>query len=269
MRGSFSFMLALKNPFSGDPDIAFDEPSHVYTVRGKRVRISVTALGARAVPQEHRFDGRRIIVKNLASWRANPTNKHHALVAGVSDEEAMNNVFKSWGTNRDLGTKMHKCFEQFLNGETVTRHADFPVEMGQFHDVLARMPDLTPMRTEMSIFANDAAGEAAVAGQIDLLMSDSKGGMHIVDWKRAAGDLTPSAHSFGKFFLDDLPLNDHHKYSLQLSLYAVMFELQTGIPIVTTRLVQIHPDLDGAQIIDGTDLRSDARNLLESVGVAF
>ena len=93
--------------------------------------------------------------------------------------------------------------------------------------------------------------------------------MHIVDWKRAAGDLTPNAHAFGKCFLDGLPLNDHYKYSLQLSLYAAMFELQTGTPIVSTRLVQIHPDLDGAQVIPGTNLRSDARRLLEGAGVAF
>ena len=161
------------------------------------------------------------------------------------------------------------CFEQFLNGEEVTREKDFPVEMQQFRDALRELSDLTPTRTEMSIFANDAAGDAAVAGQIDLLMRDSEGGFHIVDWKRAAGDLTPGAHSFGKFFLDNLPLNDHHKYSLQLSLYAVMFELQTGMPILSTRLVQIHPDLDGVRIIPGTDLRSDAQNLLEGAGVVF
>ena len=262
-------LLATKNPFPAFGDISFDEPTHKYTVRGKKVPISVTALGARAVPAEHRFDGRKIITKNLASWRANASNKHHELVTGVSDEEAMENVFKSWNTNRDLGTKMHKCFEQFLNGESVTQEANFSVEMAQFHNALQELSDLTPVRTEMSIYANDAAGDAAVAGQIDLLMRDADGGMHIVDWKRAAGDLTPGAHAFGKFFLDDLPLNDHYKYSLQLSLYAAMFELQTGTPIVSTRLVQIHPDLDAAQIIPGTDLRGDARNLLEGAGVAF
>jgi hypothetical protein len=114
-------LLATKNPFPGDADIVFDEPTHKYTVRGKRVPISVTALGARAVPPEHRFDGRKIITKNLASWRANASNKHHALVAGVGDEQAMQNVFKSWNANRDLGTQMHKCFEQFLNGEPVAQ----------------------------------------------------------------------------------------------------------------------------------------------------
>jgi len=242
---------------------------HKYTVRGKRVPISVTALGARAVPKEHRFDGAVIIKKNLRGWRANASNKHHALVNGYSDSQAAANVVASWDANRDLGTGMHKCIEQFLNGETVEDEKDYTVEMAQFHDAMQQLSDLTPLRTEMAVFANDAAGDAAVAGQIDLLARDADGGIHIVDWKRAAGDLTPGAHSFGKSFLDEMPLNDHYKYSLQLSLYAAMFELQTGIPIVSTRLVQIHTDFDNAQIINATDLRSDARNLLEGAGVVF
>ena len=266
---SVSVMLAEKNPFRGDPDIAFDEPTHTYTVRGKKVPISVTALGARAVPPEHRFDGRKIITKNLASWRVNSSNKHHALVVGLSDEKAIENVFKSWNANRDLGTGMHKCFEEYLNGEPVVQEANFQAEMGQFHVAMDSLTGLTPVRTEMSVFANDAKGDAAVAGQIDLLMRDTEGGLHILDYKRTPGDLSPNAHAFGKFFLDDLPLNDHHKYSLQLSLYAVMFELQTGRPIVSTRLVQVHPDLEEARVVPTTDLRGDARNLLEGAGVVF
>lgn len=266
---SVSIMLAEKNPFRGDADISFDEPTHTYTVRGKKVPISVTALGARAVPPEHRFDGRKVITKNLASWRVNASNKHHALVVGLSDEEAIENVMKSWDANRDLGTGMHKCFEQYLNGEPVEQEANFQTEMSQFHVAMDSLVGLTPVRTEMSVFANDAKGDAAVAGQIDLLMRDSEGGLHIVDYKRTPGDLSPNAHAFGKFFLDDLPLNDHHKYSLQLSLYALMFELQTGQPIASTRLVQVHPDLDEVRIVPATDLRGDARNLLEGVGVVF
>ena len=99
--------------------------------------------------------------------------KSTELRADLSDEQAMENVFASWNTNRDLGTKMHKCFEQFLNGESVTQEANFSVEMAQFHNALQELSDLTPVRTEMSIYANDAAGDAAVAGQIDLLMRDA------------------------------------------------------------------------------------------------
>ena len=95
-------------------------------------------------------------------------------MAGVSDAQAIENVFKSWNTNRDLGTKMHKAFEQFLNDEPVAQAADLPVEMEQFRDALQQLSDLAPVRTELTLYANDAAGDAAVAGQIDLLMRDAE-----------------------------------------------------------------------------------------------
>ncbi len=262
-------MLAQKNPFPGDPDILFDEPSHTYTVRGKKVPISVTKLGSQAVPPEHRFDGRKVITKNLTSWRANASSKYHSMVADVDDEKAIANVLASWDKNRDAGTDMHKCFEQFLNDEPVDKADAHAVEMAQFHVAMDRLVGLTPVRTEMSIFANDARGDAAVAGQIDLLMQDSEGGLHIVDFKRTANDLNPGAFSFGKTFLNDLPLNDHYKYSLQLAMYALMFELQTGKPILSMRLMQVHPALDAARIVPTSDMAEHARTLLEGAGVVF
>ncbi len=264
-----AMLLSQKNPLAGDGDILFDEPSHTYTVRGKKVPISVTKLGSQAVPPEHRFDGHKVITKNLSSWRSNASSKYHAMVAGVDDDEAVKNVLASWGKTRDAGTGMHKCFEQFLNGEPVTRAEEYAVEMAQFRVAMDRLAELAPARTEMSIYANDAAGDAAVAGQIDLVMRDADGGYHIVDFKRTPGDLSPGAFSFGKKFLNDLPLNDHYKYSLQLAMYALMFELQTGKPILSTRLMQVHPDLDEARIVPTTDMAEHARTLLESAGVVF
>ena len=262
-------LLARRTPLPGDGDISFDEPSHTYTVRGKKVPISVTKLGSQAVPPEHRFDGRKVIAKNLTSWRNNASSKYHAMVADVDDEEAIKNILASWDKTRDAGTGMHKCFEQFLNGEPVAREEEYATEMAQFHVAMDSLLGLTPVRTEMSIFANDAHGDAAVAGQIDLLMQDTEGGYHIVDFKRTPGDLAPGATSYGKRWFDGLPLNDHYKYSLQLAMYALMFELQTGKPIRSTRLMQVHPDLDEARIVPTTDMKEQARTLLESAGVVF
>jgi|SaaInlV_125m_DNA_1040241.scaffolds.fasta_scaffold01979_3 hypothetical protein len=262
-------MLARAHPFAGDEDIAFDEPSHTYTVRGKRVPISVTKLGSQAVPPEHRFDGRKVVLKNLRSWTVNMSSKYHPMVVGVDEEQAVANVLASWDKNRDAGTAMHKCFEQHLNQEPVDRAEECADEMAQFHVAMDNLLGLTPARTEMSIFANDAHGDAAVAGQIDLLMKDKEGGLHIVDFKRTANDLTPGATSYGKRFLSNLPLNDHYKYSLQLAMYALMFQLQTGEPILSMRLMQVHPSLDAARIVQTTDMSEHARNLLEGAGVVF
>lgn len=260
-------MLAAKNPIKGDSLITFHEPTHKYSVKGKVVPISVTALGARAVPEEHRFDGRAIIKKNLSNWRSNASNKHHELVHGFNDRDAIDNVFKSWGKNRDAGTDMHKAFEQFLNDEVVEKEDEFGIEMSQLRVAMGTLRNLKPVRTELSIFANGENGDAAIAGQIDLLMKDEDGDLHILDYKRTSTDLAPGAFSYGKSFLDGLPLNDHHKYSLQLALYAAIFEIQTGTPIVSTVLLQVHPDLDSAQVVSTTDMRRHALELLRSVGV--
>ena len=101
-------MLKAKTPIRGEEDIEFDEPSHTYTVRGKKVPISVTALGGRAVPLEHQFNGVEVINRNLTSWRNKASSKYHGLVAGVTDAQARENVLALWDRNRDAGTTMHK-----------------------------------------------------------------------------------------------------------------------------------------------------------------
>ena len=100
------------------------------------------------------------------------------------------------------------------------------------------------------------------------LVKDEDGDYHLVDYKRTANDLSPNASCWGKRFLGNLPLNDHHKYSLQLSLYAQMFAEQTGERILSCRLLQIHPDLEAHRWVYTSDLAAQARTLLEGVGVA-
>ncbi len=263
-------MLRRKNPIQGDDDIEFDAKKHVYTVRGVAVPISVTKLISRdAVPAEHAFDGPAVVRKNLSSWRANASSKYHPLVEGVTDEEAVSNVLGLWNANRDAGTAMHALFEDTLNGATPDE-AGYEAEMAQFRAAMdeLKMQWMTPVRTELSIFAEDAEGCAVVAGQIDLLVKDEDGDYHLVDYKRTANDLSPNASCWGKRFLGNLPLNDHHKYSLQLSLYAQMFAEQTGKRILTCRLLQIHPDLEAHRWVYASDLTAQARTLLEGVGVA-
>lgn len=263
-------LLAKKHPIPGDEAISFDACGHKYAVRGKAVPISVTALAARAVPPDHKFDGRAIIMKNLTSWRANASSKYHAQVVGVTDRQAIDAVFAEWSKTAKMGTAMHLCIEQALNCEHITREDEFAVELAQWRAIMSsQLADLQAYRTELSIFALDVNGEAAVAGQIDLLAVDGDGDFHLIDWKRTSNDLSAGAFSYGKVFLDGKPLNDHMKYSLQLSLYSVIFGNQTGRHIHSATIVQIHPDLPKAKAILATDLRVHAKRLLESVGVVF
>ena len=263
-------LLAQKHPIPGDEAVAFDARGHRYSVRGKAVPISVTALAARAVPPEHKFDGRAVILKNLSSWRANASSKYYKHVVGVTDRQAIDAIFAEWSKTSTLGTAVHLCIEKALNGEPIAREDEFATELAQWRAIMSgELADLQAYRTELSIYALDVNGEAAVAGQIDLLAVDGDGDYHLVDWKRTCNDLSPNAFSYGKSFLDGKPLNDHFKYSLQLSLYSVIFQKQTGRRIHSATIVQIHPDLAEAKAIPATDLRVHAKRLLESVGVVF
>ena len=264
-------MLRKKHPVPGDEHVHFDAGAHVYTVRGKQVPISVTKLIERyAVPPEHRFDGNAIIRKNLTKWRSTSSNKYHSMVANASDANAISTVLAHWRANAACGTAMHALFEDELNNKAPNA-GGYEVEMAQFHAAMASLDaNVTPARTELSVFATNAKGDAAVAGQIDLVLKDASKSYHLVDFKRTAADLSPHASSYGKRFLDDLPLNDHYKYSLQLSLYRVMFELQTGLRVEDDpRILQIHPDLDEHQWTTTTDLTKQARGLLRQAGVAI
>ena len=48
-----------------------------------------------------------------------------------------------------------------------------------------------------------------------------------------------------------------------------MFELQTGAPTLSTRLMQVHSDLEEAGIVPTSDMAEHARALLQSAGVAL
>lgn len=100
-------MLAEKHPFLGDDDILFDEPTHKYTVRGKKVPISVTALCAQALPPEHRFDGRTIIKKNLVrppflARRLRFSRKRPVFLSAVKSVTALLNKKKTYTSAQRL-----------------------------------------------------------------------------------------------------------------------------------------------------------------------
>ena len=263
-------MLKKAHPVEGDEEISFDAESHVYTVRGAPVPISVTkVIETHAIPEEHRFDGPAVIKRNLKRWREGSSSQYREILAGTNDEEGMQIVQQHWAETAAKGTAMHALFEDALNG--VWRDATgYESEMEQFRDAMVSIrKQMTPVRTELSVFVNGSDGKAAVAGQIDLLAVHQRTGVyHLIDFKRTPKDLRPEAFAYGKTFCKNkLPLNDYHKYSLQLSMYAVMLKAQTGYDVAARgHILQIHPQLEGAQCIEAADLQEEARELLKRVG---
>jgi ATP-dependent exoDNAse (exonuclease V) beta subunit len=265
-----SMMLRSRHPFSFDDRVKFEEENHTYFVDGVRVGLSVTSL-IKSIQTEP-FDGNAIIAKNLQMWRNNASSKYHELVTGLSDEEAVKAVKHLWTQASLSGTRMHAVFEKLLNEEPIleSETINFRHELSQLKKILQNHQQIEVLRTELRLFASSNDGAPLVAGSIDVLLHDKDdSGLIVGDFKRTSKNLSSTAENYGKFLNNGLPDTDHFKYSLQLWIYAVIFESLTNLAVKQCMLFQVHPDLDEGRVIECTDLKHHAQRLLVSVGVAL
>lgn len=268
-RGRNAVALAARNPFEFDNAVSFDENTHTYTVNGLAVHASVSDA-VKVGFADGGFNASLVIRKNLSSWRARPEHKLHQLVAGKSDAEATSAVTALWENEARLGTLIHKWAEEAANGAIPSEEGleDMAREKVQILNGwgLLKKRGLSICRTEHSLFYPPVSPK--VGGQADLLMLADGGAYAIVDLKRTQKDLSPGASSYGRVgvgCLAGVPDTPHHRYSLQQSCYAVMFEDLTGEKVESTYLLQVHGSLAHPRVIQCTDLRAEARALLDSM----
>ena len=149
---------------------------------------------------------------------------------------------------------MHKLFELLLNDVVVPM--DDPEFLGHDRDRDAfahfriDMYHLQPVRTELSRYYTNSKSGIVCAGQADCVFRDRRDGKPvIVDFKRTNKDLSASntgkngfapKHGIGVF--NDVISNEHHRYSVQQSVYALMYEQLTGEHVKSCYLLQINPD---------------------------
>lgn len=267
-------LLANENPIGDiDDHIQFDEKSHTYTVNGEVVPISATKVVSDVIA-ERPFDADVTIRKNMASWRSKPNSKYGAIIDGLSDADAMLKLKDLWSNANVLGTKLHKRLEASLNDETEPDDGATDFEWRSLEAELAKLQMLgwVPRRTEFSLWwEREGDGKVVCAGQLDALFTDANDDLVLVDLKRTDHDLSPAKIPFGyklcKAPIAHLYANEFHKYSLQQSIYAVMFLQRTGLEIASGRryLLQAHPSMPVAMWTQCIDLDKEARELLNSL----
>lgn len=253
--------MAESQPFAFDSRVDFQEEQHVYFVDGRRVAVSVSDVVKRGFRDT--FDPAAVIRKNLDVWRSRASSKYHDLILDKTDDEAEAAILALWERGKDAGTALHKHAELWLNGQPVP--GDVPKEevalllrgwqllQADGHEIV---------RTELSVFW-PPRGEAKAAGMIDFLTRTDKG-YAIVDLKRSSKDLTSSARAFrnGVGALATVGDTSHMRYSLQLSLYAVMLQELTREPVGELLLLQVDPESGTVRVVPCCDLRAQARVLL-------
>lgn len=225
--------LSEKNVHPRDKRISFQEEGHIYTIEGLDEHpISVTTLIHKYFPE---FEADKVIDKMMrsAKWA-------HSKYYGMTKEE----IKKKWedekNTAAELGTKMHKAIEEYINGQLkeTPQTKEFEYFLRFWEDLKALNPDLKPYRTEWLVYDE----RKKVAGSIDLVLINSKEELIIVDWKRSKEIKTNNPYQSGLYMFSHLDDCNYVHYSIQLNIYRHLLETNYDKKVIGMCLLIFHPN---------------------------
>ena len=273
-RGRNATALAEANAYDFDARISFVEESHRYYIdkvpfTGPSVtKIKDDAFGG------NDFDPDAAIAKNWAGWKEKAEQgvdaKYPNMIRNRTDEEAFEYIKRSWKLANELGTLLHAQAELYLNDMPVVGDDRVKKEFEQFLMFMRTYALLKPIRTELSLFYTDAKDNVVAVGQLDALFQDpTSGEFCIVDFKRTDKELNANIKAYqgktGVGLLADTQASDFYKYSLQQSLYSVMYEQRTGVAIKRMFLLALHPSATEFKLALCADMRGVAKQLLDGL----
>jgi hypothetical protein len=240
---------------SREKEITFcPDPRH-YLVRNREVKLSVTALvGAMwrevSVPR---------LIGNMRK-RGTLAERYPGMTA--------RDIARQWDRTASeacrLGTLMHEAIHCRLSGVPLKRDtSEVAVELEMATQFVAdeiETKGRTVYRTEMPIFYDDpASSDIVIPGSVDLLVTDTDGGIILYDWKRSqkidesyeCSDVLP--------WLTGSKMN---KFSLQASLYAVILRKCYRMNVKAMYLVVLHADNSSYLLVPAADMTDIAEREL-------
>jgi len=224
--------LALRNRHERDNLIHFDEPTHVYTVKGSSKGIcSITKFLHEFFPH---FDADAVI-KNMMKGKNWTSSKWY----GMTAEE----IKKAWNDNgkeaSEAGTAMHLGIEMFMNGVEASDELKETIEWKYFWNYWEEVVTWEPWRTEWEVWDEDLK----LAGSIDMIYRNKKDGTFAVyDWKRAKEIKKENSFQSGLGPLSHIPDANYWHYSLQLNMYRWLLEKHYSIKVSEMALIVLHPN---------------------------
>ena len=259
--------LEKKNPHARDARIVYVDETHTYFLDGVALPASITALIHNLFPQ---FDPTATIEKYYDNWGHDKFNKYFALinylrvVQCLDDAHIKEEIAKLWKNSgaaaSDAGTNMHAEIERFENDGVAPDEKSKEYFLFERWRQSDQARDWQIYRTEWSVYFE----EAKVAGQIDALYRTPQGEFIMCDWKRC--DPTPKktggpldllgpdmdcfANERGFGPCSHLPNTKWGHYCVQQNLYSGILSSLYGIQVAKMYLIQLHPKLDEAHIVE-------------------
>ena len=225
--------LALRNRHERDNCMHFDEPTHIYTVKGSSQGIcSITKFLHEFFPH---FDADSVIMKMMKgkNW---PNSKWYGMTA--------KEIKDAWNTNgrvsSEAGTAMHLGIEMYMNGVEPSDEVKDTVEWKYFWNYWKEdMVTWEPWRTEWEVWDE----ELKLAGSIDMVYRNKNdGSFAIYDWKRSKEIKMENSFQSGLGPVSHLPDANYWHYTLQLNMYRWLLEKHYGIYISEMALIVLHPN---------------------------
>lgn len=186
--------------------IEFDEPTHKYTLDGKKLISATTFIDLFAT----KFDSTGEILTKCA------------IKEGVSEKV----LKKRWNDKRDkaarIGTKIHSCIEYYLNTGKIKKN--------KYSEIVKHF---SQYKFQGKLFSEIRIWDAdlGICGTADLLEVLSNK-IIIRDFK--SNEKKPTDYSFGKYMkypISHLPDSKITKYELQISLYLYILSSKYGYEI--------------------------------------
>jgi ATP-dependent exoDNAse (exonuclease V) beta subunit len=223
--------LSTKNSHERDEYITFDEPTHIYTIHGKKGYTSTTTF-IHSLFEE--FNETKIVKNIMKSPRMKDVAyKYHGMTA--------KEITDGWEKNRveasNAGTKLHADIENYYNNIEVSNTS---IEYGYFKMYLSDFHHIIPYRTEWMVYDE----EWKISGSIDMLYENPDGSLIIADWKRAKEITYDSPYKKVAIpsCISHIPDTNFWHYSLQLNIYRAILERNYGKRVSSLYLVRLHPD---------------------------
>ena len=247
-------ILSNHNSHGRDQNLAFDEPTHKYTILTDPLSnyTSVTTINHHHFPK---FDADAVIKNMMKGRNWNPENKYWGLTPDQIKGQWKNNSESVSGAGTDLHFNIECFMNQDLppgythrdlleNYEAYLQKGNAPLNVSEEWDFFLQFvrstPRYKPYRTEWMIYHEDLK----VAGSIDMVYENPDGTLSIYDWKRAKE--ISKANGFNKYAttpeIDHLPDTNFWHYSLQLNTYKTILQEKYNKTITDLYLVRLHPN---------------------------
>lgn len=233
-------MLSTINKHPRDDNIKFEEEGHQYTIVDNGINITPTSVTTLIHNYFSIFDPDSVIDKMMKS-----RNWSKSKYFGKTKEEIKDEWKKSGEEASSLGTLMHKDIENYLNGLPVNNPdtKEFKMFLKFYLDLLKIYPTLKIYRTEWLVYDEDIK----LAGSIDCVLSDDKGNLVLLDWKRSKEIKMSNSFSKGKCPFENLDDCNYEHYSLQLNFYRHILETKYKKNVLDMMIIVLHPNQDIAQ----------------------